>query len=202
MSAFKAPNEIVRNVLTNDEIEELYAEVLKSYDDNYMMLTFNQKIVDFRLPESVKSKILAACRKTFGLNDLVIEEYQFARYANTENEDGSIGRPRLFPHRDEAFKQPRYTFDYQITGTTEWPLVVEDVPFTLHANEAITFSGTHQIHWRELKKFEHGEYIDMVFFHLRQENSEDTSEEDRAVIKEKAEKYRQIYDEKAKDFYN
>jgi hypothetical protein len=202
MTTFDAPNKVIKNFLTHEEIEEVYSEVVKSSDNNYMMLTFNQKVIDFKLPESIKQKVLRECKKLSGLNDLVIEEYQFARYANTNNEDGTIGRPLLFPHRDEAFKQPRFTFDYQIFGNTDWAIVVEDNPFVLKSNEALTFSGTHQIHWRELKKFEEGEYIDMVFFHLRQENSETTSAEDSLIIKDKAAKYREIYDNEAKTFYN
>jgi hypothetical protein len=44
--------------------------------------------------------------------------------------------------------------------------VAPDKKFTLKNNQALTFSGTHQIHWREPQNFEDDQYVEMLFCHL------------------------------------
>jgi hypothetical protein len=103
-------------------------------------------------------------------------------------------RPNLTPHFDE-FEQSRFTFDYQLGGNTTWDLVVEEKEFTLLNNSALTFSGTHQIHWRKPKTFKDDEYIDMIFFHLKKKNSKELSAEHFYSMKTKVEFYSKIYDQ-------
>lgn len=186
-------NTIVENVLTQEEIDEIY-KMLETPSQQYVMRKFNQSISDFQLPEAIRNKIISYCEQISGESDLNIEEYQFSRYNNVINEDGSIGRPILPPHCDETFKEPRFTFDYQIKSNTNWPLVVESREFTLKDNQALTFSGTHQIHWRKKKTFEDGEFIDMIFVHLRKRGSEPKPAEVDLIMEEKAAKFRALYE--------
>ena len=186
-------NTIVKDVLTEEEIQEIY-KMLETPSQQYVMKRFNQKISDFRLPESVERKIVKYCQDISGESDLMISEYQFARYTNIVNEDGSIGAPFLSPHYDETFKEPRFTFDYQMKSNTSWPLVVEEKQFALEDNQALTFSGTHQIHWRTKKEFSSEDFVDMIFFHLKKIKSEPKSHDVNLVMNEKAKHFIKIYE--------
>jgi hypothetical protein len=188
-------NLIVENVLTEDEISMLYS-VIDNPRSKYVMKLFAQTVSDFELPKSVEKKIIDYSEKISGESELEIAEYQFARYKNVvDQESGESLLPNLTPHWDAAFAQPRFTFDYQIGGNTSWPLVVEDREFTLTNNSALTFSGTHQIHWREKKLFSDNDYIDMIFFHLRKKNSQPYEIDLIEKMEEKAKYYFQRYEQ-------
>ena len=148
------------------------------------------------MPPEIANKIVNYCEEISGESDLEIAEYQFARYRNvTDPESGQRLLPNLTPHWDAAFEEPRFTFDYQIGGNTSWALVVENKEFTLTNNSALTFSGTHQIHWREKKVFSDSDYIDMVFFHLRKKNSQSYNTDLPKEMQEKEKYYFQKYEE-------
>jgi hypothetical protein len=182
---FDEMNTIIDNVLSEDEIQQIYDAVGRPTQKFFMGL-FGQDVSDFNIPRSVYEKVLSICQELTGKDDLVIEAYQFARYQKFTREDGAVSYPRLMPHHDGVFPEPRFTFDYQIGSNTDWPLVVEGKTFTLKDNQALTFSGTHQIHWREKKEFQDGEYVDMIFFHMysRSDKANTTDEEWQARLKQ------------------
>jgi hypothetical protein len=186
-------NVIVENVLTEKEIFDIY-KILENPYNTYVMKLFTQTVSDFSLPSEIYNKIVKYSEKISGESDLEIAEYQFARYKNVFDEDsGEQLVPNLTPHSDQAFSEPRFTFDYQIGGNTTWPLVVEEKEFTLTNNSALTFSGTHQVHWRKHKVFKEGEYIDMIFFHLRKKNSGEIPEAITKMVEEKTSIYFKSY---------
>jgi hypothetical protein len=191
-------NIVLEDVLEKEEMDQIYS-ALESTGGEYVRQpfvnkSFAQSITDFELPPNIQEKIIKYCEDISGVSGLEIAEYQFARYQNLVDEDsGEPLLPNLIPHWDEAFEEPRFTFDYQIGGNTTWPIVVEEKSFTLNNNSALTFSGTHQVHWRTVKNFEEGEYLDMVFFHLRQIGSGPYSEENKISMHEKVDKYSKIY---------
>ena len=165
-------NTIVENVLSEEEISNLYSLVQASSQE-MLVKHYGQSVVDFDLPKSVENKIISISESLSGETDLEISEYQFARYVKVIDKDsGQEILPQLWPHWDNTFEEPRFTFDYQIGGNTSWPLVVEEKEFILKNNSALTFSGTHQIHWRKPKSFIENEYLDMVFFHLKKRGAE------------------------------
>ena len=191
--SFDSANKIVTDVLTDDEMSEIYDLVFKN-NVNYLMDVFVQTVYEFDIPYRIAKKVIAHAEDTFNVANLEIEEYQFARYKKiVDPETGEVKKPNLIPHCDMTFLEPRYTFDYQIGGNTTWPLVIEDKEFTLSNNQALTFSGTHQVHWRKIKEFEDHEYIDMVFFHLKQRHSEPYSKEVADEVMKKMEHYGEIY---------
>jgi hypothetical protein len=186
-------NLIVENVLSEEEISEIY-KIVEKPNNTYLMKLFTQTIVDFSLPSRINKKIIDYSESISGESDLEIAEYQFARYKNTFDEESqTMLRPNLTPHCDLTFREPRFTFDYQLGGNTAWGLVVEQKEFTLENNSALTFSGTHQVHWRKHKIFEDNEYIDMIFFHLRKRNSKESPEEHSSSMESKVKIYSDIY---------
>lgn len=163
---FNETNEVVTNLLSDSEIKKIYEIVNKESYKDYVYEKLGQQVTDFKMPESIINKIVEVCKKISRQNDLVLEIYQFARYEKIIKENNEVLLPYLMPHHDK-FPQPVFTFDYQIGGNISWPIVVEGKEVVLSNNEAITFSGTHQVHWRPEREWLDGEYIDMIFCHLQ-----------------------------------
>lgn len=186
-------NVIVKDVLSEDEIAQIYTEIDQAYS-SYIMERYGQKISDFIMPASALEKIVKISEEVSGVSGLVLEAYQFSRYEKFIKPDGSLSMPRLIPHYD-GFPEPRFTFDYQIRSNTSWPLLVEGNELLLEDNQALTFSGTHQIHWRTEKEFQEGEFIDMIFCHLFLPSSQPNSEEHWDFMKAKEIKFTKIVEE-------
>lgn len=189
---FDEKNTIVKQVLSKEEIEEIYWLVEKSYN-KYLMRSFTQTVSDFDLPYRIAKQIISHAEEISGESGLEIESYQFAKYKKVVDEDGSVLMPNLTPHCDLTFTEPRFTFDYQIGGNTSWPLYVEGREYTLGNNEAITFSGTHQVHWRQRKNFADTDYIDMVFFHLKKRVGSPYPESVITDLNAKIDSYTELY---------
>ena len=165
-------NKIVDNIFTESEISDIYKHVnntpegKKSYQEAFAHTAYYSW-----LPEHIVEKIVKVVNDNFDTN-LVLKELSFARYENSRGMN-----PRLFPHYDETFKEQRITFDIQVKSSLPWNIVVEDEPYTLQDNQALFFSGTHQVHWREKIAFESDDYMDMIFCHFSEENPETTPED-------------------------
>ena len=184
---FDEKNVIIENLLTESEISDLYISIKKPYK-NYVMDLYVQQISDFRMPKSIEDKIISHIEEITGLSGFEME-YQFSRY-ELLNANGETAMPNLTPHFD-GFEQPRITFDYQLNSNTLWPIYVEGKEFVLKNNEALTFSGTHQIHWRPPKDFSEGEFVEMVFCHLYlKDNSTQLGPEHTKLMYDKSEQWR------------
>jgi hypothetical protein len=193
MTTHNAMNAIVDNVLSNEEIAQVY-EALKTPSGNNFVKVHCQYNTFIQLPQNVVDKFVAAARKASGNDNLVMTEYCHAKYNNRKSDDGRVDyRPSLFPHYDETFKEPRFTFDYQLDANIKWPIIVEDRDLVLDNNQAATFSGTHQIHWREATKFEDEEYVEMIFCHLTDPNLPEKGPDLNKEMDKKASHYQEIY---------
>ena len=159
------PSKIYKNVLTEDEIASIYDTVSKAdKDQSQIVRIYCQKAYHVPLPENIVTKIENFVNKEHN-DSLKLSEISFASYSK---EYGEI--PLLSPHFDNTFKEPRITFDIQVRSNIQWPISVRGREFTLKDNEALTFSGTHQIHWRPYREFKDNEFIDMIFCHFTLKN--------------------------------
>lgn len=158
-------NVIVDNVLTDEEIDQIY-NALKNNNGGAFIEPHCQQNYFIQLPDNIINKFTEHAKNISKNNNLVLTEYCYAIYKNETNEKGTF-RPSLFPHYDETFKEPRFTFDYQLKSNISWPIVVEpEKEFILKDNQAVTFSGTHQIHWRTPMSFDDDQYVEMIFCHF------------------------------------
>ena len=140
-------NVVIDNVLTAEEIAEVVSAVDKSHGTDFVSVHCQTNNF-IELPQSIIKKFTDHARSVSGNNNLVLTEFCHSIYKNREV-DGKKYRPSLFPHYDETFKAPRFTLDYQLKATLDWPIVVEpNVELVLKDNQAATFSGTNQIHTR------------------------------------------------------
>jgi len=157
------PNTIIKNALNENEISEIFDVVNKTTHKTFLD-TLCYYSWHIRLPEHIENKFLDYAEKVSGTK-LKLLEYNFSRYEIVENY-----HPLLFPHTDEAFSGPRVTLDYQIRSNIKWPIVVDDwktkKEFLLQDNEILTFSGTHQIHWRPKQNFNKDHFLEAIFLHF------------------------------------
>lgn len=187
-------NTVVEQVFTSNEISDIYKAIENNVGGDFVKV-HSQANTFISLPENILNKVRDKSRELSGNNNLEITEYCHARYNNVTSNCGQFHfKPSLFPHYDETFKQPRFTFDYQLNSNIDWALVVEpDKEFILKDNEALTFSGTHQIHWRKPTHFEDDQYVEMLFFHLSDPNSGPKGEDVNKIMNEKANHYKKIF---------
>ena len=156
---YNQPNLIVSDILTEAEIAMVYSHIERTPEDKtFVEPFFGHRAYFSWLPDAVVAKLTAMAQTTTD-KKLELRELSFARY------ESSL-KPMLHPHLDKVFYEPRLTFDVQVGGNVKWPIIVEGREYTLENNQALTFSGTHQIHWRPKQEFVEGDYLDMIFCHF------------------------------------
>jgi hypothetical protein len=189
---YNETNMIVEDVLTDSEIQEVY-QALQNNNGGAFVEPHCQQNYFIELPKHIVDKFTSHARSVSGNNDIVLTEYCYAIYKNTQKENSSY-RPSLFPHYDETFKEPRFTFDYQLKSNIDWTIVVEpDKEFILKDNQAVTFSGTHQIHWRVPTIFNDDQYVEMIFCHFSDPNSGPKDSDVNDIMNEKASIYKKKF---------
>ena len=192
MNYNETPNMVIDNVFTDREIEQIY-ESLEHSSGHEFISVHSQKNTFINLPDNIIDKVTNYAKNISGNNNLVLTEYCHSTYQNVEK-DGKIYRPSLFPHYDETFKEPRFTFDYQLKANIDWAIISEpDIELVLKDNQAATFAGTHQIHWRKPQIFENDQSVEMVFFHFSDPTLPPKTTEENKVIMEKAKKYKEDF---------
>lgn len=187
-------NVILDNILNQDGVNSVRASISRSFGGNFVQ-EHCQANLFIQLENAVEEKFTRLARQVSGNNNLVLTEHCFARYENVTSNCGKFHfKPSLFPHYDETFKEPRFTFDYQLSSNISWPIVVEpDKEFILKDNQAITFSGTHQVHWRKPTLFKEGDFVEMIFCHFSDPTSGPKEPDLNERMDKKVEEYRKAY---------
>jgi len=163
---FNQPNIIVEDIFSEEEIVQIYEHIDSTPEDSIRLVPiFSHKAYNSWLPQNIVDTITRAAQSTTETK-IVLRELSFATYKEFEGADA----PQLPPHTDEGFREPRLTFDIQLKSNRDWAIVVEGRSYTLKDNQALTFSGTHQVHWREKTEFSDGEFADMIFAHFSAED--------------------------------
>lgn len=188
-------NQIVKNIFTKEEMEIIYDHINSTPEDSlHLHPRLGHKVFMYGMPQSVQDKVLEVAQE-YSSVPLKLTEISAARYAN-----GYIDPPNLYPHID-FFETPRLTFDIQLKSTRNWTIYVEGKPFTLRDNEAIIFSGTNQLHWREKTIFRDDDIIDMLFCHFSEDSDTPTINPEgfKEIMLEKEKTLKDLYD---KDLLN
>lgn len=167
-------NSIVKNVFSSDQINLIYKNINLDHNENIMLQDFYGRLyvplywrqetnisgpIDLTVDKIIFDHIVEQSAK-FSNVPLQIESISFARYSL------KYGTPCLHPHTDSNFKEARLTFDIQLDGNIEWPIVIENKKYLLGNNDAIVFSGTHEVHWRSKKLFKDNDYVDILLCQL------------------------------------
>ena len=139
------------------------------------------------IPLKLRDKITKYVQQTYGEN-LVPEGFAFTRYST------KYGTPRLAPHYDTG--HTKFTLDYQLESNVVWKLFVEDKEYVLEDNDALVFQPSYEVHWREPKILQDGEYVDMIFFHFhdnKPSENEISAEEKKKIESSFQEKYQKHF---------
>lgn len=162
-------NVIVRDILTADEVNDILDMINKSGTPTFME-ELSCSSYHITLSKSIIDKFIKIAQDIAG-EPVELKEYNVSRYSNV-NYNGKMYYPMLYPHIDEGFKEKdaRITLDYQLRGNVDWSIIIdnwqEEKEFMLKDNELLSFSGTHQVHWRNKKIFKDGDFLDLIFFHF------------------------------------
>lgn len=179
------PNIVIDNFFTQDQINRIY-NIVQHTDrtDFHQGLSYTSWHIE--LPQDIIDKVTQVAEDTMG-EEFVLYEYNFSRYQKTISDCRKfLFNPLLFPHIDNAFTGKRFTIDVQLKSNLSWDIVVDDwkseKTFTLKDNQALTFSGTHQVHWRPKKDFTDDQFLEALFLHLVPKYNNFVSEQDKKDI--------------------
>lgn len=182
------PNKIFKNVLTQEEYSEVYDLVSKATNVAFQeALSYN--IFHITLPEPIIDKLTAIAEEVSGTK-VKRPEYNVSRYETVTSNCGKTYTPILYPHTDDAFIVPKITLDLQLRTNVSWDIAVDNWDsvelYTLSDNEMLSFSGTHQVHWRPKREFKPGEFLDMMFLHFEPIDGETLSSQHINEMRERA----------------
>ena len=121
--------------------------------------------------QEVLDVIHAAAEKLSGLKLEKDFQLHFARYTT---KTGHV--PRLRPHSDMMLKKETLTLSVQLDKNIDWLLFANGEEVALESNQALLFSGSHQIHWRPKREFSDGEFLDIIVCQLPLVNGESLPE--------------------------
>lgn len=184
---------LIENIFSDSEIDEIYEARFNHAVNKKMHDGGSYTFADpscgyitsvYPLPENIRKILLAKVRE---VAFFIAQEdgIHFPRYTL---ESGST--PQLKPHYDVGLKTAALTLSVQLKHTKPWKLYVNDDGFDLEFNQAVIFSGTHQIHWRPDIDFNEDDYYDiLVCQYVPIENPLPLTDEHRAQMRKKADNY-------------
>lgn len=150
---------IIKNLLSDQERQEL-KDAIHSVREG--QIEWSEKVQfewwgrinhSIPIPESVMRKFLEVAHRE-GSPELERTDHASFCY------DIKYGDyTQLPPHLDAPKNQ--FQMDYQVESNTKWAIVVEGERFELEDNDVLLFAGGYQMHWREEKTLQPGEYVDM-----------------------------------------
>lgn len=172
---------IFNDVLTQEELEDM-----KNQFNNYPKETIDVQgfsglgtLSIFLMNEDkVLKKIEEMASKALG-EELEVLEYGGTRYSTEFGWEVKLG-----PHYD-ARPVDIYVFDFHVQSTIDWALFIEGDEFHLGDNQALMFSGTGSIHWRDPIRLKDGEVVDLIFFWLQHKNPRPLSKEHSMIMKDR-----------------
>lgn len=184
-------------ILDDENMEPLFFDNFLSKEE----LLYIQKQFDNVLRDSIKVKtwggqgIIGGDKEVFIPKNIVDRVEHFASKAYGEElEVVEVGPVRyspdygwevkLAPHYDTKSMQI-FVFDLQIRATEKWNIIVEGKNYELADGQAIMFSGTNQIHWRESIKFKDNSEICLVFFPLKHKKERKFTETHNLIMSER-----------------
>ena len=94
------------------------------------------------------------------------EELEVLDFSGTRYSPEFGWEVKLGPHFD-ARPVEMYVFDLQVQSNQEWGLFFEGERFDLKDNQALLFSGTSQIHWRDPIRLKDNARVDLIFFWMQ-----------------------------------
>lgn len=192
----KASNEIVSDedlppFIFNDFLsldELLYIQnLIKNTPENKIVLTNWNGQAGIQITDSdpifssISKKIQQFSSDAYG-EELELLDLSLAKYSS------SFGwEVKLYPHYDSRSIET-LVFDLQISSNHKWDIVVEGQEYDLKNGQAILFSGTNQIHWRENKEIQPEQETILMFAFLKHKKERQLNNNSNMVMKKRQER--------------
>lgn len=139
--------------INNNRVDPTVPEQYRPFEEDIL----GRIMIPFRTPKIVEERVLEIAAE-YGHPDLKFTHITSFEY------NAKYGQSKLPVHTDKNASQ--FTIDYQLRSNFDWSNYVLGKKFTLKDNDALIFSGSHQLHWRQKRKLVEGEYKHMVTWHL------------------------------------
>jgi hypothetical protein len=181
---------VIDSVFTDEEYASIYEIIDPLFPENFDRNNLPDGLINANdvgyfayideLPSKVRMRIRQIASEATGLN-LDKIDLHFARYTKLT---GSV--PKLVPHYDQKLTRPTVTMSIQLNTTLPWTIYAERDPFLLETNQALIFSGSHQVHWRPDLEFEDNDYFDIFVCQIYESGSTvELSDEHRQAMQER-----------------
>jgi hypothetical protein len=170
---------LFKNVLPDEELKYVQSQFNNATAEDIDVQGYaglGTLTIDLLNKESIIKKIEKMA------SDAVGEELEVLEFGGTRYSPDFGWYPKLGPHYD-ARPVEMYVFDYHVQSTETWGLFMEGKRFDFGDNEALLFSGTGQIHWREPIQLKENAKIDLIFFWLQHKNPKEISQEHTDTMK-------------------
>jgi hypothetical protein len=176
---------IIKNLISDEDRGRIYS-IVDSMGDNFLFQKFAGHRAWAFKDEEFANKLNKVVTDLIG-EPMVLTEYSFARYSP------KFGyKPKLFPHYDTHFADgQRITVDIQMNKNVDWAVIVEGESFNFDVNDALIFSGTQQVHWREKKDLLLDDEVDMIFAHFAYANKKPWSHMQKEILEYKSHRLRE-----------
>lgn len=171
---------LVEDIFTDKELNDILQTVSKFPLEKIRIQKWGgQGVLDeIKISDSVIAKIQNLASKASN-KELIVAEYSIVKYCPEYGYE-----VKLFPHYDTR-PYEMFVFDVQLQTNEDWGIIVEGKQFNLLDNQALLFSGTQQMHWRENKKLQDGSEILMMFCWLKHKISKPISETQSTIMLER-----------------
>ena len=166
------PNVVIKDFFTKEEINDIYV-YRKNWEENRIVLSEenphgNTRIdestgyetVTAMFPQNIRDKIQKQMEK-LSPYQLRFDGLHMPRYSHA-----SGSRPKLRPHYDVGLTHACFTLSIQLNTSKPWDLLVDGREFSLNYNEALFFSGSHQVHWRPDMEFSENDFFDVIIVQM------------------------------------
>jgi hypothetical protein len=161
---------LITNLFTEEEYASLYDQINK-----YSAIPEYVRVVDELGYTStglfLNNDISSVLWKKIGTELGISIERISTHYARYSLQSGH--KPLLMPHYDRALTKSMFSLAIVLDSTFDWDIYVEGEKFVPRKNDAVLFSGSHQVHWRPDVEFKEDDYYDIVVCQFEEQTQED-----------------------------
>ena len=172
--------QIIDNIFSDSQRQEIFSIINKYPKDKIRVQKWGGQGIldDVKISKNIVSTIESISSKSVG-EELVLAEFSIARYSQEYGYE-----VKLFPHYDTRPVE-MFVLDVQLITNEDWGVIIEGQTFNIKDNQAIIFSGTQQMHWREKKQLSDSAEIYMMFCWLKHKKEKKLDGLHSAIMKER-----------------
>jgi len=171
---------IINNIFNNQEMQYIQNSI-NSFPLNKIRVQKwgGQGILDeIKITKEIIDKIENVATKYIG-EEMMLENFSIARYSPEYGYE-----VKLFPHYDTRAVE-MFVLDIQLKTNEDWGIIVEGEQYNIKDNDALLFSGTQQMHWREKKELSKKSEIYMMFCWLKHKAEKVLNSQHDIIMKER-----------------